>query len=962
MNTLFGVLTRFRSEKLAFVADLEAMFYQVKVPPADRSFLRFLWWPKGDISKDVVEFQMTVHIFGAVSSPSIANFVVRKIGSAASTQVMNTLHHNFYMDDCLKSTQTAPEAKQLIADMCNIFHASGFHLTKFFTNSPELLTNIPMQDRASDLQKETSMLRLEDFPSTRTLGVVWNPSSDVFSFKVTLREFPETRRGILAMTASMFDPLGMVGPVVLRAKKILQDICREKDSGWDDPLSLALAEEWRLWLRSLGDLDGIQIRRCFKGDSDDVTQELHVFSDASSFGYGAVVYLRSKGAGDSQDTLSFVVGKSRLAPMKAMTIPRLELAAAALAVKLAQLVKKEMQQNLEVTFYTDSTIVLHSIKNETKRFPVYVANRLSLIHEYSEPYQWHHVPSQLNPADDASRGLMPQKLSSSSWLRGPSFLLDGNVDCLDKEALSPEDEQEILILATAVAPESTLDPLHKFFLCFSDWQKLKRIAAIILRMQKLLLSKLHNEHVPSLGEELDANDLVKAEKAILRWLQASVYADEISDLQRAVKEGKQPKVKKSSSLYRLDPFLHEGLLCIGGRLSETNWDFEAKHPIIIPRSHLITQLIIRDVHVKLGHAGRNHVLSDLRSRYWVIAGNAAVRSVITACVKCRRFRSPVQEQKMADLPPCRLDASLPPFSFVGVDYFGPFLVREGRKDLKRYGVVFTCLVSRAIHLEVAKSLETDAFINALRRFTSRRGNIMELWSDNGTNFVGASNDLKQALREMDPVAVGQWATKQAFIWHFNPPSGSHMGGVWERTIRTIRKVLNGLFTERLPRLSDDELHTLMCEVESIVNSRPLTTVSSDPHDTEPLSPAHLLMLKPLFTMPPPGVFQQPDLYSRKRWRRIQYLADLFWTRWKKEFLALLQERSKWRVPRRDIKVGDVVLLKEESPRNAWPLALVESTKNGRDGRVREACVRLGKSNATLCRPITKMILLVENDD
>lgn len=354
-------------------------------------------------------------------------------------------------------------------------------------------------------------------------------------------------------------------------------------------------------------------------------------------------------------------------------------------------------------------------------------------------------------------------------------------------------------------------------------------------------------------------------------------------------------------------------------------------------------------------------MASMRSRFWVIAGNASVRHVIATCVKGRKLRSSVQEQKMANLPPCRMDCSLPPFSYVAVDYFVPFLVKEGRKELKRYGVLFTCMVSRAVHLEVSKTLETSAFINVLRRFVARRGNIVELWSDNGTNFVGTHNELKRCLLEMKQNAVEKWATKHEIRWIFNPPSASHMGGTWERCIRTVRKVLNGLISERMPLLNDDEFHTLLCEVENIINTRPLTTVSTDSSDPEPLTPAHLLMLKPSFTRPFPGVFQESDLYTRRRWRRIQYLSGLFWTRWRREYLAMLQERSKWHAIKRDLHVGDIVLLKEESPRNKWPLGRIEKTEIGRDGHVRVVHVRTATSSV-LCRPVSKLVLLVESKD
>ena len=337
----------------------------------------------------------------------------------------------------------------------------------------------------------------------------------------------------------------------------------------------------------------------------------------------------------------------------------------------------ELQQDLNVTFFTDSMIVLHSLRNETKRFPVYVENRLSLILQYSDPSQCHHVPSEMNPADDASRGLTPQQLLTSSWLQGPS-----SFDA-DNPQQPEEPDAEVRAFLTSVddipSPRPAVDdPIAKLIAHYSDWRKLKRAVAHLLHLRDILRdivqkkSQVSGYQVSSPAHALNAEDLAGAESCIVKWVQASVFADEVSDLQRASNQNKDQCVKKSSSLYHLDPFLHEGMLRIRGRLSDSDMEFETKHPIILPRQHWVTQLIIRDVHEGLGHAGRSHVLSAMREKFWVIAGNAAVRSVITSCVTCRRLRGPLQDQKMADLPPSRMNASAPPFSSVAVDYFGPF--------------------------------------------------------------------------------------------------------------------------------------------------------------------------------------------------------------------------------------------------------------------------------------------------
>ena len=303
---------------------------------------------------------------------------------------------------------------------------------------------------------------------------------------------------------------------------------------------------------------------------------------------------------------------------------------------------------------------------------------------------------------------------------------------------------------------------------------------------------------------------------------------------------------------------------------------------------------------------------------WITNMNSLVRSVIDKCVLCKKLRGCCGNQLMSDLPADRVKPS-PPFCYVGIDLFGPFLVKERRSELKRYGVMFTCLLCRGVHLECVNSLTTDSFILALRRFLSRRGKVREIRSDNGTSFVGAKRELQAAFKSMNHDKISNFLRDQGtdwVKWKFNPPYASHFGGVWERQIKSAREILNGILISHGQSLNDDSLKTLFCEVECIVNSRPLTIEClSDPLSPKPLSPSNLLMNKSDVILPPPGDFQSSDLYSRKYWRRIQHLANEFWKRWSKEYLQLQQQRPKWNKRKRNFCIGDVVLLKVETKRN-----------------------------------------------
>ncbi|XP_076045786.1 uncharacterized protein LOC143028029 [Oratosquilla oratoria] len=310
-------------------------------------------------------------------------------------------------------------------------------------------------------------------------------------------------------------------------------------------------------------------------------------------------------------------------------------------------------------------------------------------------------------------------------------------------------------------------------------------------------------------------------------------------------------------------------------------------------------------------------------------------------------------QRMSDLPPERCEPGGPAFRYVGVDLFGPFHVKVGRSEMKRYGCLYTCFTTRAIHIEKLDSLQTDAFINGFVRFTARRGYPSKVWSDNGTNLVGARAELARSVRDLDRSLIVRETRRRDVEWSFNPPSASHHGGVWEPMIRSVRKVLFALVIKS-PRMIDDVLQTLFCEGESIVNSRPLTKCSDDASDESPLTPNHLLLLQgnsPLSW----GAFHDADHY-RKHWRHVQHLAKQFWKRWVSEYLVELQRRQKWNSESPNLSVWVLVLIiNENSPRGSWPLGRVQEVRVSRDGLVRSA--RLKTQFSELTQPITKLVFL-----
>ena len=372
-------------------------------------------------------------------------------------------------------------------------------------------------------------------------------------------------------------------------------------------------------------------------------------------------------------------------------------------------------------------------------------------------------------------------------------------------------------------------------------------------------------------------------------------------------------------------------------------------------------MIVIWYHSKVAHCVRGITMNAVRTAgYWIVNLNSLTRSIIRGCVKCRRNRGKCSTQLMADLPTERTE-EVPPFTYVGVDMFGPFQVKERRSTLKKFVALFTCLNTRAVHLESSGHMDTDHFIMMLRRFIGRRGQLRQLRSDNGTNFVGCDNELKRAINEMDEQTIEIFLQQQGgewMGWKRNPPASSHMGGAWERLIRSARSIFSSLIYNHGLSLNNEAFLTLLVEIEAIINSRPLTDTLSD--DSElPLSPINLLTMKSRVVLPPPGNYSANDLYSRRRWRRVQHIANEFWSRWRKEYLQTLQRRSKWQHKTRNFAVGDVVLLKDSNFRNDWQLARIMDVFKDENNVVRSCQIRTQRG--LFDRPIHKLVLLVEAD-
>ncbi|XP_062713237.1 uncharacterized protein LOC134290188 [Aedes albopictus] len=922
VTPLQHVLQRFREYRTAVAGDIREMFHQVRIKPIDQHCQRFLW-NDGIPGNAPSTYAMEVMTFGASCSPSSAQYV-KNINAARFKdqypEAVETICKGTYVDDMLDSVESEAEAVKLLQDVRYIHAEGGFEIRGWLSNSQKVLDSMGEQ-----ITPQKDLNRDGDLATEKVLGMWWDTISDTFTFKIPKRcrqellsgEQVPTKREVLRTLMSVYDPLGLLANILMYLKVLLQEIWRSK-IGWDEPIDDESLDKWRAWLRVLNQVETVSVPRCYRKvtSSSTVTNEvqLHVFVDTSEKGYAAVAYLRF----DENRSVecAFVTAKTRVAPLKYISIPRLELQAAVVGTRLAKCIGETHRITVQKRFFwTDSMDVLCWLRTDHRRYSKFVGARVGEILEDTAISEWLWVPTKLNVADEGTKWQkFPDLSSSSRWFRGPDFMWQQ----MSAWPAQPAYHGETITERNAsINVHNTREPIFNFA-NYSNWRKLLRITAYVLRFTTNLRAYLQRRS-PSNGI-LKQSELIEAERYIYRQVQLDAYGEEIA-LLRSSKDAEgrtTATIPRSSSLYKLSPFLDDhGVLRTEGRAAGCKFiDPDAVHTILLPREHPITTLIIRFTHERYHHLNHETIVNELRQVYRIPKLRSVCNKIRRLCQYCKNLRAQPQPPVMADLPPARLAAYSRPFSYVGIDYFGPIQVVVGRRSEKRWGVLITCLVVRAIHIEIAHSLNTSSCIMALRNFMCRRGTPVELFSDRGTNFIGANRELTEALRFLDEDKLMQEFVTPHTKWTFLPPSSPHMGGSWERLVQSVKKILGNMQLPRTP--TDEVLRNSLLEVENIINSRPLTYIPIDDAENEALTPNHFLLGSSGGSKPLVAYDSSPATLVNN-WRTSQIYANIFWRRWLREYLPSISRRTKWHYPTKPIEVGDVVVITDpDLPRNLWP--------------------------------------------
>ncbi|XP_050599186.1 uncharacterized protein LOC126926913 [Bombus affinis] len=852
---LVEILLRFRSHQYVLTGDIEKMYRQILVRPDDRKYQLILW---RNSNGEIDTYQLNTVTFGLSAAPYLALRCLKQLAEDEGNRfprASSVVQRDFYVDDALTGADTKEELIAVRHELTDLLRSGGLNIREWASNDKDIL-------RGLSERKTNRTLQLGESQTLKTLGIYWDSQDDtiLYSVEPTATITRVTKRSMSSVIARIYDPLGLLAPVIVRAKILLQRVWALK-LDWDESLPSELHTEWDRYYTQLPLLSDIRFPR--KTVVKAATQiELHGFCDASEKAYGACIYLRSLSSDGHIETQLLTV-RSKVAPLKSLTIPRLELSGALLLTSLMSMVKNSLTIDVSrIVYWTDSTIVLQWIKSSPHTLKTFVANRVAEIQTKTNIADWRHVPTDDNPADLISRGQAPKEfLRPNIWKHGPEWLKQQqeNWPIWIPTPSGDIPEQKKTICLTTNNNDNPL--LHRY----SSWTRLIRVVAWCLRWK-------HKQH---LAAHLTTDELTRAHNRVIKIIQSGHFATEIRTLQ------KDRSRDVGGKLQPLNPFLDEdGILRVGGRLTNSSIPFNQKYPIILPKAS-VTELIINQEHRKNHHTGTQATLYAVRLRYWPIDSRSQVWRTIKRCVRCCRANPPPVEYLMGDLPEARITESRP-FTNVGIDYCGPFYIKErrdrNRRKIKIYAAIFVCLATKAVHIELVSDLTTDAFLAALRRFISRRGHCATILTDNGTNFVGANRELQElrTLLQSDDhkERVQNFLADRQIQWRFNPPNSPHFGGLWEAAVKSFKRHLIRVVGTEL--LTFEHLHTLVVEIEAILNSRPLTPISPDQKDPPVLTPGHFLIGDTLTSLRERD-FRTVSSGRLSSWQRIHQIKQQFWS-------------------------------------------------------------------------------------
>ena len=908
------VLVKFRTNPFAFAADISKAFLRVGLQEEDRDFTRFLW-PEdpNDPKSRLVTYRFRSVLFGATSSPFLLQATLTHHLDKSENCYAEQIKESLYVDNL---QGTVLSEKELLD-----FYGSA--------NQTMAEANMPLQSWCTNSVRLQEVMNIEQDEDQKLLGIKWNVKRD--ELNIVEPEFdsgPLTKRKLLSSLSRVFDPLGLLSPLTISARVLMQETWKHQ-LDWDSILPGTIQEQWETIAKGLKGLSQISFPRetCHEGKIYD----LHVFCDASPKAYGAVAYVT-----DGVQVPQIIMAKAKVAPVKTKTLPQLELTALYVGVKLQQYVRDTMIkiQFKEVLLWSDSEVALWQVKNNNSK-KIYVRNRVAAINEIGPHCILQHVKTEHNPADLLTRGMSVKKLKEANhWFHGPSWL--------NSREDWPAQKMTTSTQCSIVAAQASEEHIPLFDGSeYSRSQKLFRATELVFKF----INNCKKEDFIS----------VTPINYWLKIVQGTEFSEELKFLKG--RHRKAPELVRKLGL-----FLEDGIIRCKGRINNSELSYSAKFPVLLPKKHWFTRLLIEDAHRRAIHGGVQDTLCKMREQFWVPQGRQSVKTVLSKCYICKRLEGPSCDYPSPPpLPSFRVDKGTP-FLTTGVDYTGALNITDPvtGDTRKVYVVLFTCANTRAVHLELALDLTAETFLNVFRRFVARRSCPQLMISDNGKYFKLSASLLQQIIED---ARVKKELEERGCTWKFIPPRSPWQGGFYERLIGVTKSCLKKTLFRK--KVSIEDLYTLVAEVENRVNNRPLTYVSDDINELEALTPSHLIYGRRLKSLPSvtrpveddPGFLEHQNL--NERYQKLSHIINKWQDTWKKDYLVSIREKFYGVAPsrklNRTLKDGDVVVVQGLGPRAEWPLGRVEETYPDEKGAVR--LVKLRMKTGTALRTVDKLFPL-----
>ena len=938
---LASLLMQAREGRYFVKADVEEMFHRIEIRDEDKSSLRFVF--NDSKTNELNHYEMQRMIFGAVCAPASSQFIKNKIADEYEKicpHASDAVRHNMYVDDFIKSFNDVQLGSEIIYHARKMLKDSGLNLVKIYANHPQILSKIRESIEPSENQNEKLFVKAT---SEKLLGYEFNYENDCMKLSELNKRISQqllngtkipTKKEFLKCLMSIYDPLGLFMFFTSKLKLIYHWICKDKLE-WNEIMNKQQIIYWQRVLEWLPMIFKIEIPRCYSTSMNLANKlQLIIFGDAGKEALCSVAYIRVLSNNKEQLDVKIIGSKNFIVPIKQKrSIPELELDIAAKSVKFKiSIINSHSIKFDEVIYATDSTCVFSWIKNGASKATIYMQNRLNKIRDLSESNEWIWIPTELQPADFGTKfEALPELTYNNDWYSPKIFSLP--------EETWRSMSSNILDIGNQVGGSCLVHleekETHELIEKYSNWNKL-------LDMTKFLVkAKLYKR---GLGYGMDEEAIRgSTEKLLIRIAQKESLGKEISQL------SKKNCLEKSNKLAKFLPFIDdEKVMRVTTRLaSSNNYHKDKIYPIVLPKGHRVTKLIIMSYHEANHHSHYKTIVANLMQRFFIANIVWEVKKTIREnCYSCKRRNAKPDQPRMGDLPGYRLASHTNPFTYSIIDICGPFLIRVNRRTEKRWLLVISCLTTRAIHMEVLYTMNTNSCLMGLNNWINLRGAPKRIVSDNGSNFVGGKNLIKTYHNRWNAELLKKGVITESIEWDFQPAKASHMSGSVERMIGLVKGVLkrfNESLNQKLLVPNDETFKSMVCEIIGMLNNRPLTMLPLEDTSNCFLTPNHFLMLRSNFQSAPSN--NKYTNSTLKEWGDVKQMINVLWSHFNKAYVNELLYREKWIDYKKTLSAGDIVVVPDPTVNSLWRLGVIVKAEKGSANQVRKLTIRLGKRSS-----------------